>query len=149
MSGEQSDLTLALLEDAAEAEGLLRLLRPNLDDATFAKRLSRAVAQGYRVFAAYMGGALAGALGFRLTDDLCWGRTLFVDDLIVAPNHRGQGVGALLLDQAQAHAAREDCDHLRLCSGLTREAAHRFYMTQGLSRSSIQFVVSLSERRPS
>ncbi|MEO0484888.1 MAG: GNAT family N-acetyltransferase [Pseudomonadota bacterium] len=136
---------IAPMEDPMDAAPLLRQLRTQLDDATFAHRLSRAVAQGYRVIGAFdAADVLIGALGYRITDDLCWGRTLFIDDLVVAPATRGQGIGAQLLAHARA-LAQTDCDHMRLCSGLSRTQAHRFYEANGLARFSLQFVTDLRE----
>ncbi len=138
-------IRVAPLADAAEAAPVLRILRQGLDDALFAERLRRAVAQGYRVLGAHEETALSGVLGYRVTDDLFWGRTLFVDDLVVVPARRGAGIGARLLGAAKGIAKQSSCDHLRLCSGLDRGAAHRFYETNGLTRRSLQFVTDLSE----
>ena len=127
------------LEAATEAAPLLRQLRSTLDDATFATRLSRAVAQGYRVLGAFDAtDALLGALGYRVNEDLHWGRTFYLDDLVVDAEARGQGIGAALLAQARVLATQE-CDHIRLCSGLNRTDAHRFYERAGLRPTSLQF----------
>ena len=131
--------TVRHVEDPRQAADLLRILRNKLDDAEFDRRLARAVAQGYRVLAAYNDDRMVGALGYRLTDDLCWGRTFYIDDLVVHPDDRNGGVGAALVATAREIAAK-DCDIVRLCSGLTRESAHRFYEANGLDRFSLQFV---------
>jgi len=127
------------LADPAAAEAVLRVLRGDLDDGAFARRLAAAMRQGYRVIAASDGAAMVGALGYRLTDDLRWGRSLFVDDLVVLPDRRGQGIGAALMRAAEETAAAEGCDALRLCSGLDRTAAHRFYEARGMDRVSLHF----------
>ncbi len=134
-------ITVALLDHAADAAPMLRLLRDRLDEATFARRLARAEDQGYRVLAAYDGERMVGALGYRLTDDLFWGRSFYVDDLVVDPARRSAGIGAALLDHARELAA--SCDHLRLCSGLNRTDAHRFYEANGMTRFSVQFITAL------
>ena len=128
------------LEKAADAAPLLRQLRSALDDATFAMRLARAVTQSYRVLGAQdASGVLIGALRYRISDDLCWGRTLYIDDLIVDPTHRRAGIGQALMSAAR-ETAQQSCDHIRLCSGLSRADAHRFYEVQGLACFSFQFV---------
>ena len=127
------------LDEPRQASALLRVLRDKLDDATFDHRLARAVAQGYRVLAAYDDDRMVGALGYRLTDDLCWGRTFYIDDLVVHPGYRSGGIGAQLLAAAR-EVASKDCDAIRLCSDLTRENAHRFYEANELDRFSLQFV---------
>ena len=126
--------------DMSAAVPVLRLLRGAVPEAVLAARLEAARREGYRVLLAYEGGDVTGVLGFRVTTDLCWGRTFYVDDLVVRPEWRGQGVGARLLARARETADEMRCDHLRLCSGLSREEAHRFYEAQGLRRSSLQFV---------
>ena len=131
--------TVHALDDPRQAADLLRILRDKLDDDEFDRRLAHAVAQGYRALAAYDDKHMVGVLGYRLTDDLCWGRTFYIDDLVVQPDHRGGGIGAKLLATAREMAAK-DCDAIRLCSGLTRENAHRFYQANGLDRFSLQFV---------
>ncbi|MEM9394619.1 MAG: GNAT family N-acetyltransferase [Pseudomonadota bacterium] len=130
------------LESAAEAERLLRLLRNALNDESFAYRLKEAEAQGYKVVAAYSDDRMVGALGYRITCDLFWGKTLYVDDLIVDPAHRAKGVGASLLTEVR-QLATSSCDHLRLCSGLNRSDAHRFYETNGMAKFSYQFIEAL------
>ena len=135
-------IQIAPLENAMWAEPLLRQLRSDLDDLAFTTRLARAAAQGYRVLRARdASGALVGALGYRIRDDLCWGRTLYVDDLIVVPTRRGAGIGQGLMSFAR-EIARKSVDHIRLCSGVSRADAHRFYEANGLVRSSFQFVAT-------
>ena len=136
------------LADPAEAEAVLLALRGDLDAAGFARRLAAAVAQGYAVIAAFDGPAMVGALGYRLVDDLRWGRSLFVDDLVVLPARRGQGIGAALMRAAEDVAAAEGCDALRLCSGLDRTEAHRFYEAQGMDRLSLHFAKPVTNAGP-
>ncbi|MDJ0992791.1 MAG: GNAT family N-acetyltransferase [Dinoroseobacter sp.] len=133
---------IRLLESAADAAPLLRILRNTLDDTAFAERLNAAEAQGYKVIAAFEGDDMVGALGYRITNDLCWGQTLFIDDLVVNPAQRSAGIGAALLAEARSLAAN-GCDHVRLCSGVNRTEAHRFYKTNGMTKFSYQFVEAL------
>ncbi|WP_424933483.1 GNAT family N-acetyltransferase [Amaricoccus macauensis] len=135
-------IRITALPCAAEAAPLLRILRSTLDEAKFTERLARAEAQGYRVLAAWDGEAMIGALGYRISDDLCWGRTFYIDDLVVSPKLRGGGIGRDLLAEAQRLAA-DGCDHIRLCSGLSRHDAHRFYKANGFEGFSLQFVARI------
>ncbi|WP_425093385.1 GNAT family N-acetyltransferase [Tropicimonas sp. S265A] len=129
------------IAQAAEAAPLLRILRDKLDTPTFEARLTAAVAQGYKVVAAFDGHQMIGALGYRITSDLCWGRTLYIDDLVVDPGARGKGTGRRLLEEA--HSLAKGCDTMRLCSGLSRHDAHRFYEANGFDRFSLQFVARM------
>lgn len=47
--------------------------------------------------------------------------------LVVDENRRGEGVGRLLMAEAERWAAKKGCDEVRLRSDVVREDAHRFY----------------------
>lgn len=121
---------------------ILKVFRSGLDDALLDIRLSRSLKGGYLAFIAHGGNGL---LGYRLTEDVYWGKTFYIDDLVVLPHLRGTGIGAALLERAKVEARALGCDHVRLCSGLSRTNAHRFYEQNGLERTSLQFSHSLSE----
>lgn len=134
------------VDDFELAIPLLANLRGSLAKDVFMARLSSAIKHGYRVLGASKDNDdLVGVLGYRITQDICWGRTLYIDDLNVAPDARGSGIGKALLDAAKARTAKHGCDHIRLCSGLTRTDAHRFYEANDLQGFSKQFVLSLKE----
>ncbi len=133
-------ITIRAPEDPLEARPALRLLRDQILEEVFDRRLEAAITGGYRTIVADKDGAVVAALGYRILDDLCWGRTLFVDDLVVAEPLRGQKIGARLLKAAGQAAAERGCDCIRLCSGHRRKDAHRFYEAHGMTASSLQFV---------
>lgn len=53
---------------------------------------------------------------------------------------RGQGIGAALLDQAEAWARRRGYASMRVRSNVSRDAAHRFYPRQGYRLAKTQHV---------
>jgi len=131
------------IKDIEQAAPLLAELRPSLDPSVFDARLTAAVADGYRLIGATRGDDLVGILGYRTTRDVCWGHSFYVDDLNVAPTARATGVGGQLISAAKTRAVKLGCDHMRLCSGLTRKDAHRFYEAHDLKGFSKQFVLAL------
>ena len=50
-----------------------------------------------------------------------------IESLVVEDEYRGNGIGALLVDAAEAWARRRGCTSLRLLSNVVRERAHGFY----------------------
>lgn len=134
-----------IIEDLSleRATPLLYDLRAALASDVFSRRLAAAWTEGYRVIGAERNGEIIGVLGHRLAYDICWGKTFQVDDLNVAPQLRGSGIGSTLLNAAvkAAHTAR--CDHVRLCSGLSRHDAHRFYEAHGMQGFSKQFILKV------
>jgi GNAT superfamily N-acetyltransferase len=68
----------------------------------------------------------------------CW-----VEDLAVSPEHRSQGVGRDLLDQAKDWARNRGATHLELDSSDARGDAHRFYEREAPSWRSVCFAWEL------
>ncbi|MBA3307382.1 MAG: GNAT family N-acetyltransferase [Chloroflexi bacterium] len=54
--------------------------------------------------------------------------------LVVSEQHRSAGIGAALLENAEATASRWGCRSLRVRSNVIRERAHRFYERAGYRR---------------
>jgi GNAT superfamily N-acetyltransferase len=123
---------------------VLRQLRDALDDETMLRRIATARQGGYRVCVARTDGQVVGVIGFRLQDDLCWGRNLYVDDLVVDASRRRSGVGRALMQYVERIAALDGCAYVRLASGLQREQTHRFYEAIGYHKTSFAFARKIS-----
>lgn len=108
-----------------------RLLRPHLDEDEFVRRWREQAAAGFEVVAVERDGAVAAAMGFRELTTMAWGRILYVDDLVALPEHRGQGLGTLLLRHAQEQTVARGCAELHLDTGYARHDAHRSYLRNG------------------
>lgn len=134
-----------LCEDIEIIAPILKLLRGAIEDDLFYDRLKQALNNEYRCLVAR---DARGLLGYHVTYDVFWGKTFYIDDLVVQPDQRSAGIGAQLLERAKLEARVLNCDHMRLCSGLSRPDAHRFYERNGFARSSLQFSCSLSEGAP-
>lgn len=128
---------------------VMQELRETLDPATYEAWVSEAMTQGYRLARAEETaegrGQVVGVIGYRLWKDLIFGRSLYVDDLVVTAARRGGGIGAALLRHAENVARAQGCAALRLASGLWREDAHRFYQGFGLVKRGYTFVMPLRE----
>jgi ribosomal protein S18 acetylase RimI-like enzyme len=112
---------------------LMRELRPHLQDSlAFSEQLARQQQQGYRLLGAWQGERVAGLIGYRATENLLYGRFVYVDDLVVDPQQRQQGLGAMLIDAVRDEASRLGCQHFVLDTGLHMALAQRFYFRQGL-----------------
>ncbi|MFN8792103.1 MAG: GNAT family N-acetyltransferase [Bdellovibrionales bacterium] len=51
--------------------------------------------------------------------------------LVVDENHRGQGIGKLLLQEVEKWAQQKQVKTIRLLSNTKRTEAHRFYLREG------------------
>lgn len=68
-----------------------------------------------------------------------FGRRAWVEDLAVHPDHRSQGIGKRLLDEAKRWAQSRGLKRLALESGEARRDAHRFYDREQPDWRSITF----------
>lgn len=86
-------------------------------------------------------GPAVAVAGFRLGDNLAWGRHLYIDDLSTLPAARGHGHAGRLLEWLRQEAIRLGCGQIHLDSGVgaNRQAAHRLYLNAGYRISSHHF----------
>src|SRR5215208_4750603 len=103
-------------------------LRPHLNAEEFVEQTMRQMSDGYALLFAAVNGAVAGVAGYRILENLAWGRFLYVDDLVTDEAWRSNGVGGALLDFLTAAARENECRELHLDSGVQRFRAHRFYL---------------------
>lgn len=139
---------LEILECRTDAEiqaayPVIRQLRESLDLDAFLTRVKQAEKGGYRLFCGRLGGRIVGALGLRIQDDLCWGHNLYVDDLVVDESLRRKRFGESLMRFAEELGRADNCEYVRLASGMSRIDTHRFYERLGYRRTSFAFALKL------
>ena len=89
---------------------LMRELRPHLTDAaSFIARVHRQAEQGYCLQGVWQDQQLLALAGYRVAENLLYGRFLYVDDLVTAPCARSHGLGAKLIDALRAEARDQRC----------------------------------------
>ena len=127
----------------------MRALRPVLlDRDAFVRQVDqRQRPAGYRLLASVpdQGDSAVAVAGFRLGENLAWGRHVYIDDLSTLPDARTQGHAQLLLEWLRAEARRLDCGQVHLDSGVgaDRTAAHRLYFNAGFRISSPHFALEV------
>jgi len=130
-------------EDILACFSVIRHLRDLEDATTFLRRVRSQQLSGYHLAALRDGGDPVAVAGFRLGENLAWGRHLYVDDLVTLPEARSRRYGAALLTWLAEFGRSQGVDQLHLDSGKQRADAHRFYEREGLEASSIHFRRSL------
>jgi len=134
------EIYLAETEQAiAACYPVMHELRPHLRLETFGQRIREQQSQGYQLACLDVEGAPAAVAGFRICNNLAWGRFLYVDDLVSLPDQRSCGYGGQLLAWLKEYALNEGCDQLHLDSGMQRKDAHRFYEREGMTATGYHF----------
>ncbi|NJN88163.1 MAG: GNAT family N-acetyltransferase [Leptolyngbyaceae cyanobacterium SL_7_1] len=119
-------------------------LRPHLQQDTFVDRVQRQMQEGYQLAFIQAQAEVVAIAGFRMIENLSWGKILYVDDLVVSEQARSQGYGEQLLQWLMEYGKQQQCEQLHLDSGVQRFAAHRFYFRQRLTINSYHFAVQLA-----
>ncbi len=127
-------------EDLRACFPVMRELRPHLaSPEELVERVQRQFDQGYRLLTARAGGAVVGAAGYRVQENLMRGRFCYVDDLVVAAPHRRGGLGAGLLGAVAALARAGGIDRLVLDTALDNLFGQRFYFRYGMLPAALRF----------
>ncbi|WP_225913815.1 GNAT family N-acetyltransferase [Leptolyngbya ohadii] len=109
----------------------------------FIDRIRRQMNQGYQLAFIAAADRVVAVAGFRILENLAWGKFLYVDDLVTDTSDRSRGYGQLLLEWLVEYGRSHHCKQFHLDSGVQRYEAHRFYFRQRLSITSYHFALSL------
>ncbi len=135
-------------ETRRAAAALLELRAHVGSPAAMTERVDAQRAGGYRVAGSFGAGEedAAAVAGFRIAENLAWGRFLYVDDLVTRASQRGRGHADAVMAWVAGEAERSGCGELHLDSGVgpDREDAHRFYFRHRLRITSYHFARELA-----
>ncbi len=120
---------MTVQDDLLVCVPVMRVLRPHLeaDDLAVVDRIRRQMGQGYRLLAIFDGTKVVALAGFRLQENLVFGRFLYVDDVVVDPDARRQGHAERLLDAVREIAIAAGQEVLALDTALSNTGAQRVY----------------------
>ena len=90
------------------------------------------------ILAAKVDGRVIGMVNLLFTVSTALGEPVaLLEDMVVAPQMRAQGVGSQLLQHAIALARAKGCRRITLLTDGVNEVAQRFYARQGFTASSM------------
>lgn len=130
-------------KDIAACYPVMKELRPHILEHSFVATIRHQQSGGYDLAFVESEHKVIAVAGFRLGENLAWGRFLYVDDLVTRESYRSMGYGCRLLEWLKKHAARQGCSQLHLDSGLHRLDAHHFYEREGICKSGFHFTASV------
>lgn len=121
-------------------------LRPHLAAEEFVGRVQGQEGAGYRLAFVEEAGRVVAVAGYRVLENLAWGRFLYVDDLVTDGEARSRGHGEALFAWLVEEAKRSGCGELHLDSGVQRFGAHRFYLRERMEITSHHFAMKVGMR---
>lgn len=111
-------------------------------------RMTRA--SGLTVYVAEVGGAVVGTATAMQMPNVTYGCApgLFVEAVVVVPEHRRRGIARAMLHQVLADARASGCDKVQLLSDERHadDGAHRLYTSTGFEAEAEGFRLYLAER---
>ena len=103
----------------------------------------------YRLFVACdeRDGCVVGSYALLIMHNLAHRGTpsAIAEDVVVAPDRQGQGIGRRMMAHAVEQARQAGCYKLALSSNRKREAAHAFYESLGFERHGFSFRMMLDQ----
>ena len=102
----------------------------------------------YRLFVAELNGEIVGTFALLIMDNLAHlgAPSGIVEDVVVARQHQGQGVGRRMMGVALENCRQSGCYKMALSSNLKREAAHAFYESLGFEKHGYSFRVVFEQK---
>ncbi len=142
-----------LIREALEVElpRVLTLLKELDGEAELSLEEARAIWKRmkqypyYKIYVALKGMEIVGTFSLLICDNLGHGGARFavVDNVVVDPNYRGQGIGKKMMMKAMELARQNDCYKMMLSSNKSRVRAHEFYKKLGFEEHGISFMTGL------
>ena len=114
---------------------------PGWDPGDAERPLTETIAAaGSTVLVAEDGDRMVGfCTAYMTLESIRFGLRCWVEELVVDPERRSEGIGAGLLVEARRWAAERKATHLKLDSGIARVDAHRFYEQEGATWKSYSY----------
>ena len=134
----------ATIEDATGIQRLARELAetvgdaPPVEDAVKGRLEELLETPRSRVLVVENGPGVVGAVSFWIKPDLAHGDTVVeVPMLVVAEDHRRNGVGRLLMEEVRATASEHGASLIELVATTTNVAAREFYHSLGFVEADV------------
>ena len=140
-----TDIALAKTRDEIAATWpVMHQLRPHLDAKAYLGQVLRLQAErDFELARMSVDGTVVAVAGLRFGEWLVGGRYLEIEDFVTSEECRSEGYGGQFFDWIAALGREAGCRHLRLLSGVQREAAHRFYRRKGMRLDAYYFSLDL------
>ena len=143
-SGSKLEIRGATTEDAADIQRLARELAETVGDAPPAeeaveKRLWELLeTPRSQVLVVENGRGVVGAVSFWIKPDLAHGDTIIeVPMLVVAEDHRRNGVGRILMEEVRTVASENGASLIELVATTANVAAREFYHSLGFVEADV------------
>ena len=106
-------------------------LNPSVSHELLNERFQEMAGQGYECLVAVQEDEIVGVCGMWITTRLYCGKQIEVDNVVVSPSVRSQGLGKKLMQWVYDYANSIDCETVELNTYITNSKSHKFYYNEG------------------
>ena len=138
-------LKLKTLEEMLAQITVMQFLYPQLEINKYKDYLKEMLPHNYIQIAVFENENCIAITGCWSATKLWTGKYLEIDNFIVHPNFRAQGVGKMMTDYVEQKAIETNCTAIVLDAFTQNFKAHRFYYNQGYSPKGFHFLKILNE----
>jgi GNAT superfamily N-acetyltransferase len=129
-------------EEIQNCYDVMSQLRPHIEREDFLPRVRRQMNDfDYGLLYLTDDDEVKAVAGIRISEWLHGGKYVEIDDLVAKDGERSKGYGGQLFDWIIDYAKSENCDHVRLLSGVQRFDAHRFYLNKRMNIEAHYFTI--------
>jgi GNAT superfamily N-acetyltransferase len=93
------------------------------------------------IFVATSAGAMLGWVSVSSDESFVTGFTALIEGFVVDEGTRSRGIGARLLEAAEAWARKRGCGEIHVRSNVIRERAHAFYERNAFVKAKAQYLL--------
>ena len=123
----------------------IKFLYPNMTIERYEGFLSDMIPKNYKQVAVFDGETCVGLTGFWFGTKLWTGKYLEIDNFIVHPEYRKNGIGKLLTNFIDEKAKELKCTCIVLDAFTGNFVAHKFYYNQGYVPRGFHFIKTIDE----
>ncbi|HIC45078.1 MAG TPA: GNAT family N-acetyltransferase [Sulfurimonas sp.] len=123
-------------EDIFACYDLMKVLRVNLNAEYFVDQIKQQIKEGYELYYLLKNNSICSLVGCKVSQNLAWGKHLYISDFVSNEKERSLGYGKEVLDYLKIYAKTQGCEEIHLDSGVQRFEAHSFYLREGFKIAS-------------
>ena len=123
----------------------IQLLYPKMTIEKYEAFLQEMTTNHYKQVAVFEGDKCVGISGFWVNTKLWTGKYLEIDNFVVNPEFRSQGIGKLICEKIDQIAKDLNCNCIVLDAFTQNFQAHRFYYNLGYVPRGFHFIKTINE----
>ena len=136
---------LTTVEEMLSQIETIKFLYPNMTIERYEGFLSDMIPKNYKQVAVFNEDQCVGLTGFWFGTKLWTGKYLEIDNFIVHPDYRKNGIGKLLTDFIDEKSKELNCTCVVLDAFTGNFVAHKFYYNQGYVPRGFHFIKTIDE----